>query len=416
VNAIAPVEERKLTPSQQFRAELDRMNDQFAAALPSHIKPEKFARVVMTAVLSDPAILQADRQSLLESAIRAAQDGLLPDKREGAFVVFNAKVNGEWIKKVQWMPMIAGIIKRVQQSGEIKMLTARVVYGGDHFRTWIDDQGEHVEYEPSEEQDTDTIRRVFAMATTTDGAVYVEPLSAKDVEKIRSVSRSKDKGPWVDWWEEMAKKSAIRRLAKRLPLSTDLHDLIRRDDGFYDLSQVPEPAAPLQDRLAARRIAGPAEGFTATNIIETDAAEVVESEPAQQDDTTSHDGAASEEPELFTSGVDGSGSSEPATDPQSGGEDEGQDDASSAAQSEGEGLPLDVLEAYSKTLWRAGSEKTLKDIAKVFWDGKGGFPADGKARDQALAINAIHAKRARGETVGPEAQRQLDEIIRSAGQ
>lgn len=274
MNQVTKIEEgRQLSPSQQFRQDLDKMSDQFAAALPSHIKPEKFQRVVMTAVLSDPDILRADRKSLMESAIRAAQDGLLPDKREGAFVVFNTKVKidgkDQWIKAVQWMPMVGGIIKRVHQSGDIKMLTARVVYGGDHFRTWIDDTGEHIEYEPAEEQDTSVVRRVFAMATTTDGAVYVEPLSAKDVEKIRNVSKQKDRGPWSDWWEEMAKKSAIRRLAKRLPLSVDIHDMLQRDNGMYDLSQEQDAKPSVMDRLkAAKNITpepeGEREGFDAS--------------------------------------------------------------------------------------------------------------------------------------------------------
>lgn len=276
MNQITNIDERRqLSPSQQFRQELDKMSDQFSAALPSHIKPEKFQRVVTTAVLSDPDILRADRKSLMESAIRAAQDGLLPDKREGAFVVFNTKIKVDgkdtWVKAVQWMPMVGGIIKRIHQSGEIKMLTARVVYGGDHFRTWIDDTGEHVEYEPAEDQDTNVVRRVFAMATTVDGAVYVEPLSSRDIEKIRNVSKQKDRGPWADWWEEMAKKSAIRRLAKRLPLSVDLHDLIQRDNGMFDLAQETEPKTSLSDRLkAAKNVTpepkGEREGFSGTFI------------------------------------------------------------------------------------------------------------------------------------------------------
>lgn len=276
MNQVTKIDEpRQLSPSQQFRHELDKMSDQFSDALPSHIKPEKFQRVVTTAVLSDPDILRADRKSLMESAIRAAQDGLLPDKREGAFVVFNTKIKVDgkdtWVKAVQWMPMVGGIIKRIHQSGEIKMLTARVVYGGDHFRTWIDDTGEHVEYEPAEDQDTNVVRRVFAMATTVDGAVYVEPLSSRDIEKIRNVSKQKDRGPWADWWEEMAKKSAIRRLAKRLPLSVDLHDLIQRDNGMFDLAQETEAKTSLSDRLkAAKNVTpepkGEREGFSGTFI------------------------------------------------------------------------------------------------------------------------------------------------------
>ncbi|QAZ45908.1 hypothetical protein C1M53_26345 [Mesorhizobium sp. Pch-S] len=273
------------------------MADQFVAALPEHIKPERFQRIVLTAVLSDPALLKADRKSLLESAMRAAQDGLMPDKREGAFVVFNTKIGKDdrgkdvYGNAVQWMPMIGGIIKKMHQSGEIAMVTAKVVYGGDIFRAWVDDDGEHVNYEQAEHPDFETIRQVFALAKTKDGAVYVETLTPRDIEKIRSVSRSKDKGPWATWWEEMAKKSAIRRLAKRLPLSADMHDLIQRDNDLYDLSQAPDPRPSLQQRLQVAKLAAPGpsddvEGFDAAHVTRETAALTGEPASGQTEDNS----------------------------------------------------------------------------------------------------------------------------------
>jgi recombination protein RecT len=227
------------SPIATARTELEKMTDQFRYALPHHIPVERFSRVVMTAIQNNQDLVTADRGSLWNAAMRAAQDGLLPDGREGAMVIFNTKkvIDGkdQWVKAVQWMPMITGIIKKCRNSGQIAGLVARVVYGGDKFRYWIDDTGEHCEYEPSDNPDTSIVRRVFAMARTKDGEIYVEPLTAADIEKIRNVSKSKDRGPWVDWWEEMAKKSALRRLAKRLPQATDLDDLVRRDDHLYDI-------------------------------------------------------------------------------------------------------------------------------------------------------------------------------------
>jgi recombination protein RecT len=229
-----------------FKNQISNNEREFKAALPAHIPVERFMRVVTTAVTSNADLLQADRRSLFEAATKAAQDGLLPDGREGALVIYNTKVKegGKefWIKKVQWMPMIAGILKKVRNSGELSTIVARVVYAGDKFRNWIDDTGEHIEYEAGDEQDQDVVRKVFAMAKLKDGSIEVEVLSPNDIEKIRAASRSKDKGPWVDWWPEMAKKSAIRRLAKRLPMSTDLDDLIRRDDALYDFEGAREDA------------------------------------------------------------------------------------------------------------------------------------------------------------------------------
>lgn len=62
-------------------------------------------------------------------------------------------------------------------------------------------------------------------------------MSLGEIEKVRKVSRAATNGPWVEWWEEMARKTVLRRLSKRLPMSTDVDDLIRRDDDLYDFSK-----------------------------------------------------------------------------------------------------------------------------------------------------------------------------------
>jgi recombination protein RecT len=243
------VPERSTNPVAVFRQQVETRQNEFAAALPAHIPAERFVRVILTAVNRNPSLLHADRPSLFSSAMMAAADGLLCDGREAALVIYKTKKKDhdgreQWIEAVQYMPMLAGILKKCRNSGELSSIVARVVYGGDKFRNWIDDTGEHLEYEAVEDQDRNIVRNAFAMAKLKDGSIEVEVLKPADIEKIRSVSKSKDRGPWVDWWEEMAKKSAIRRLSKRLPLNTDLDDLIRRDDALYDLEGARAEASP----------------------------------------------------------------------------------------------------------------------------------------------------------------------------
>lgn len=226
--------------SRQAHEDINKMEREFINALQGQIDVKFFIRTTLTAINSNPDLLQADRRSLLEAATKAAQDGLVPDGREGAFSIFNAKVkrNGReiYIKKVQWMPMVFGIIKKVRNSGEIKMLTARVVYGGDKFRYWVDDTGEHIEYEPADEQDLNIIRRVFAMAITKDGALQVEPMTVAQIEQVRASSKTPNSGPWRDWWDQMALKTAIRRLSKRLPMSA-IDKVLSRDDNLYNIAE-----------------------------------------------------------------------------------------------------------------------------------------------------------------------------------
>ncbi len=222
--------------AQQVEARLP----MFTESLPKHIPVERFKRVIINAALRNPALAEADRPTLMTAAMLAAQDGLLPDGREGAFVIFNTKMkieqNGKevdkWVPAVQWMPMVAGILKKIRNSKQVKAIVARVVYEGDEYDYWIDGEGEHLNYRPCD--NPGKAIRVFAMAKTVDDELIVEPMTMAEVQKVRNVSRAKDSGPWKDWFEEMAKKTAIKRLAKRLPMSTDLDDLIRRDDELYD--------------------------------------------------------------------------------------------------------------------------------------------------------------------------------------
>lgn len=280
---------QQLTPAAQFHQAFTKMESQFSLALPKHMPVERFMRVVLTAVNGNPDLLNADRQSLFEAAMKAAQDGLLPDGREGALVVYNTKVPGKdgqrdkWIKKVQWMPMVAGILKKARNSGEISLITAGCVWGGDKFRYWIDDEGEHLFYEPSDKQDFNIFVAAFAMAKLKDGTVYALRVTPADVEKMRNASKAKDGPAWKNWFDQMAQKGAIRRLSKRLPMSSDLDDLIRRDDELYDFSGKDDPERvpfnpvrnPLSDHEPAKAIEHDA-GETGTAPAEAGGAEELE--------------------------------------------------------------------------------------------------------------------------------------------
>ena len=215
----------------EVRNAIERMSPQFKAALPAHIPVERFIRTTLTAVQTNPALLSADRRTLFASATRAAQMGLLPDGREGAIVTFG--------QNCQFMPMMAGILKLVRNSGELASIDAQIVYKNDGFtyRPGIDLVPQHT---PDWFGERGDIVGVYAVAKMKDGSAYVEILSHKQVEQVRNVSRAKGSGPWVTWWDEMARKTAIRRLAKRLPLSTDLDGALASDD---ELFMPPEPTA-----------------------------------------------------------------------------------------------------------------------------------------------------------------------------
>jgi recombination protein RecT len=240
--ASQPTEERTANPVAVIRQNLQLMEPEFKAALPPHIPVEKFKRVALTAIQNTPALVNADRRSLFGAFVRLAQDGLLPDGREAAVVMFG--------NKAQAMPMIAGVLKKIRQSGEVAKVSAQVVYANDKFvvKYGFDEDVEHVP-PPLDKPRGDPIG-AYATAVLKDGSQLLEVMSREEIEKVRAVSRAAKNGPWVAWWPEMARKTVMRRLSKRLPMSTDLEDeIFSRDETMQPQPRtiegetVPQPEA-----------------------------------------------------------------------------------------------------------------------------------------------------------------------------
>lgn len=76
-----------------FRGDMTKMQPEFAKALPAHITADKFVRTVLTAVQNQPDLMQAERQSVLSSCMKATSDGLIIDGKEAALVTFNTRRN-----------------------------------------------------------------------------------------------------------------------------------------------------------------------------------------------------------------------------------------------------------------------------------------------------------------------------------
>lgn len=209
------------TRKAEFPAQLDKYGPQLKQALPSHITVDRFKRVVLTAVSSNPKLLAADRQSLFTSAVKCASDGLMPDGREAALVEFGGRV--------QYMPMVRGLLKLARQSGEIASISAHIVREHDEFEYVLGDD-ERLIHRPNLDE-SGRPRLVYATVTFKDGTRQREVMTVADVEKVRAVSRAKNNGPWVQWWDEMARKTVIRRLLKYVPTSTDrLAAALERDE------------------------------------------------------------------------------------------------------------------------------------------------------------------------------------------
>src|ERR1700719_3088618 len=237
MNAITNVEPAS-HPLIKLKTQFIDRQAEFHAGLPAHIPVERFIRVILTACQLNPELLKADRASLFTSAMKAATDGLLPDNREGALVIYKTKVASEWIAKVSWMPMIAGIRKKVRNSDTIATWDVHTVHEKDHFEFELGDDP-FIKHRPFL-GDRGAMVAVYSVAVLKSGEKTRDVMSRSEVDYVRDTYSKRDRdgkfsGAWVKSYDEMAKKTVARRHSKVLPMSTDLDDLLRRDDELYDL-------------------------------------------------------------------------------------------------------------------------------------------------------------------------------------
>jgi recombination protein RecT len=226
-----------------FRAELNGLEQGFQRALPPHITVGRFRRVLETAVQGNQKLLVCDRQSLFRACMEAAQDGLLPDGRQGAIVPYKDKENR--VEIARWMPMIAGIRQKVRNSGELTDWNVQVVQEGDLFEYQLGDEP-FIRHKPSMVGGrTRRVIAAYSIATYPNGGKSREVMNVDQIEDVRKMASKAAHGPWSNpvYYPEMCRKTVARLHAKQLPMSTDLERVLSRDDDlFYHPKS--EPAAP----------------------------------------------------------------------------------------------------------------------------------------------------------------------------
>lgn len=240
--AVATTEQKPRSQTEIVRGSIERMAPEFKKALPPHVSVDRFVRVTLTAVQTSPSLLDADRRTLFAAATRAAQMGLLPDGREGAIVTFKGQC--------QFMPMVAGVMKLVRNSGEISTWSVQAVYENDSFDYELGDN-ERIIHKPAL-KGRGALVGAYSIVTMKDGEKSREFMAVEEIEAIRKRSRSGNSGPWVTDFAEMAKKTVVRRHSKRLPMSTDLDGILREDDDLFMPPEQPQ-AAPAQQAEPAQR-------------------------------------------------------------------------------------------------------------------------------------------------------------------
>lgn len=206
---------------QDLRAMLEKRRAELAQSLPAHIKPERLIRSVALAAIANPDILNCAKETVMACAYRAAELGLDCSggvMGQGYLIPFWNKKNNR--KECQFIPGYRGLIDLARRTGEYKTFFAEVICENDeHDITFGTDP--KIVHKPHLGEDRGEPLYYYAVAKTGDGDMQFAVMTLAQVEAIRQRSKSSDSGPWKTDFDEMGKKTVIRRLIKYLPLSSE---------------------------------------------------------------------------------------------------------------------------------------------------------------------------------------------------
>lgn len=380
--------QQQQNPLVLFEKDLRAQRDNFAMLLPPAIRPEEFIRVAVTAANINPdLILKCSKRSLFNALMKAAEDKLLPDGREGALVPYKGEA--------QWIPMREGVAKRVFEATGIILHTG-VVRQGDEWDYQRGDNPRIVHRPQPGSKRSDPIIAAYVVAEFPDGRKIKDWMWREEIDEVRDRYARAAKGPWSDpvAYPEMAIKTVIHHLSKDLPLPNEMKRIVHRDDVLYDIGRrddqqvvtaqtAPAVAAPsIVPAIEQRRsVEGVMDAFASTSVMAE--------QPARQEPDYHPDGPARtfepddpETGEIYDAKEDSQ--RRDAEDPQS------NPDVGAALKALMDAaLPTNAgeYEGFAEAQWQAATTEAQREAFRMWWKLTGGTRYQfGMTKDQQEAL------------------------------
>jgi recombination protein RecT len=224
--------------------------EQVRLALPAHLKPERFIRVALTAMTRTPDLAKCTQESFFKCLLDLSAAGLEPDGRRAHLIPYRNNKAG--ITECTLIIDYKGLVELIMRSGLVSTIHADIVCENDVFEYNLGEITRHViDFKAPRGK----AYAAYAMCRLKDGTVKTEVMTVEEIERIRKRSRAGQSGPWVTDWNEMAKKTAFRRLSKWLPLSAEYRDAIDKDGDVIEttariVNEAPSSLDALADSLS----------------------------------------------------------------------------------------------------------------------------------------------------------------------
>ncbi|TGH28135.1 MAG: hypothetical protein ERJ68_00005 [Aphanocapsa feldmannii 277cI] len=222
------------------------IRQQLVGLLPKVMPADRFARIVINQLSENELLAQCSQESFIVAVTQAAKLGLEPGGVNGHAYLIPRWNSRRRCYEAQFQLGYRGMVELALRSARVISMDAVAVYQADEFR-WQEGTAPLLEHVPNiDTADPGPLRAVYARARMSSGDVSFLVMGAYELMRIRDrfAPRKKDSGeisgPWVTDFEEMAKKTAVRRLCKLLPSSAELNDALDVDVRDIDPAAVSE--------------------------------------------------------------------------------------------------------------------------------------------------------------------------------
>ena len=210
------LQNKKTPPEFLAMLQSEQSLTQIKKVLPPNLTAERFVRIVKTAWLSNPDLQRLEPASIMLAVIGLATIGLEPDRRKAYLIPFKGKAVG--------MPSYLGYLDRAKENG-VTGIRVETVHFNDKFeRPRLTQDGLTWSHEIDLEKDRGEMFMAYC-AWKYQGENFIAQMHKTEIDRIRDGSPGKDQDPWRIHYNEMAKKTVIRRAQKQWPLDVKMQEV-----------------------------------------------------------------------------------------------------------------------------------------------------------------------------------------------
>lgn len=199
----------------------------------------------------DEKILKCDLATIIDSVSRIVRWALDPGKPNTVFLIprWDSNLYGKGAGGFRLTVELgyAGMIELVTRDSDVEYFDVDLVMPEDHVRI---ERGTKPFIEHRPDYKASRLQSpvlAYAVAHFKSGSFKFVVMTLEEVKAIRDGRRGEGYSPWDSHPNEMAKKTAIRRLCKTLVLSPDAAEAIKDDDA----NDYPQYARMPDDRAAS---------------------------------------------------------------------------------------------------------------------------------------------------------------------